>query len=503
MRDNLFNLIKTIFLFLLLFTVLFFISQYHYLLFHTLSEFFSIIIAFTFFTLAWNSRHLTKDYFYLFIGLAYFFIAFLDLLHTVTYTGMNLIKGDNTNQTLALWISARYIESLSLFIAPFFLERRVKSFLLISIYSTITIILLAVIFYWNIFPICFVPKLGLTPFKVYSEYVIIGILMVAATHIYLKREHLERKMLLLILMAITSTIISELSFTLYINMYGLESFIGHIVKIISYYLLYLALIETSFKTPYVSLFKKIKDHEKELEVAIEREKELAQLKDEFTTNVNHELKTPLTSILMTTQYLLKRIDNLDKNKIEERIKRIYHSGKSLLQLVNEILDLAKFNSNNLNCTIDRMCIRDLFQDLKKNFRDLFEGKGLEYKIKIEDDIYIENDYTHLLKIMNNLLSNAYKFTEKGYVSLEAEQDDQFVYLKVQDTGQGIDEKNFTKMFERYQQLGSAENKAPGTGIGLHLVKKLSEKHGGRVEVESELDKGSTFTVILPLVSKWK
>jgi hypothetical protein len=227
-------------------------TLYNYLLFHSIAEIFSIVVACGIFLLAWNSRSLVKNSYILFIGIAYLFVAGLDMIHTLAYEGMGVFHGYEANLSTQLWISARYFESISLFVASFLIKRSLKARPVFIGYTTFTILILASIFYWRIFPVCFVEGTGLTLFKKVSEYIICFILFTAVVTLLRKRTEFEPGILRLLVASITVTIASELAFTLYVDVTGFFNLIGHYLKIISFYLIYKAIIE---KTGFEQLLK--------------------------------------------------------------------------------------------------------------------------------------------------------------------------------------------------------------------------------------------------------
>jgi len=237
------------------------VSLYNYLLFHTLAEIFSIVVAFGIFILAWNSRDLAGNSYLLFIGIAYLFIGGIDLIHTLAYKGMGVFPGYEANLSTQLWIAARYIESISLVIASFLVGRKLKTIFAFSGYTIITAVLLGSIFYWNVFPVCYVERDGLTTFKNFSEYFISFMLIVSIIALLQKRNKFEKNVLQLLVASIGVTIISELTFTLYTDVYGLFNFTGHYLKIVSFYLIYKAIVETGFKKPYNLIFRDLKQSE--------------------------------------------------------------------------------------------------------------------------------------------------------------------------------------------------------------------------------------------------
>jgi len=236
-------------------------SLYNYLLFHSLAELFSIVITFGIFVIAWNSRRIADNDCLLFIGIAYLFIGGLDTLHTLGYSGMSIFPEYDTNLPTQLWIVARYSQSLSLLLAPLFLRRRLRVNLTIIICALIFFLSAISIFHWQIFPACFVEGIGLTPFKKISEYIISAILLISIPLFYRERSKFDASVLRLLIASIIVTIFSELMFTLYIHAYGLPNLIGHFLKIVSFYLIYLAIIKTVLVKPYNLLFRELRKSE--------------------------------------------------------------------------------------------------------------------------------------------------------------------------------------------------------------------------------------------------
>lgn len=234
-------------------------SLYSYLLFHSLAELFSIVVAFGIFIVAWNTRKVIGNHYLLFLGIAYLFVGGLDLVHTLAYKGMDVFEGYGPNLPTQLWIGARYTESLSLLMATFFLKRKFRSFTVIALYSAASILLLGAIF-TGTFPDCFIEGSGLTAFKKISEYVICLILLSSLTALYKNREEFDRPVFQVIASSILFTVGSELSFTFYVSVYGLSNLLGHFFKLVSF-LIYKALIETGLSRPYNLLFRDLSKRE--------------------------------------------------------------------------------------------------------------------------------------------------------------------------------------------------------------------------------------------------
>ena len=249
-------------------------SFYSYLLFHSIAEIFSIVVACGIFMVAWNSRRFLDNHYLLFLGIAYLFVALLDLVHTLAYPGMGVFPGYATNLPTQLWLSARYTESVSLLLAPFFVHRRLNTGFAFVGYAAFAALLLSFIFYWNVFPDCFIEGEGLTPFKVISEYAICLILLVSIGLLIQRHEAFDREVLYLLVGSLLLTVGSELAFTFYVHAYGFFNLIGHFFKILSFYLIYRAIIQTGLATPYDLLFRNLKQSEAQYREVVQDQTEL-------------------------------------------------------------------------------------------------------------------------------------------------------------------------------------------------------------------------------------
>ncbi|MBN2584591.1 MAG: PAS domain S-box protein [Planctomycetes bacterium] len=235
-------------------------SKDHYLLFHSLGEFTSIAIGASLFLVFWNARGFLRNNYLLVVGIAYLFVALLDLLHTLAYKGMGVFYATGSNLATQLWIAARYVESLSLFGATLVLGRRIRAGMLLLVYAAVTTLILLAIFAWNAFPVCYDDAAGrLTPFKVISEYIICGLLIAAGALLVRRRQHFDHTVTKWLLWAIATTVGSEILFTMYEDPYGLSNMIGHLLKLISFYMVYKALIETGLTKPYDVLFRSLRE----------------------------------------------------------------------------------------------------------------------------------------------------------------------------------------------------------------------------------------------------
>ncbi|MGB9875854.1 MAG: MASE3 domain-containing protein [bacterium] len=242
---------------------------YNYLLFHSLAELFSIVIAVSLFLIVWNTRESIQNKSLLFLGIAYFFVALIDLVHTLAYKGMGVFPEFTANLPTQLWIGARYLESLSLLLAPLFLEHSFEPRQVMLVYSLAVALLFLSIFLFNIFPACYVEGKGLTPFKIASEYIISGILLLSMFLYLRKRGGFPKESLRLIELSILFTVFSEIAFTQYVGVYEFANMLGHIFKVISFYLIYLAIVSTGLRRPLDLLWRALKESEEKYRTLVE------------------------------------------------------------------------------------------------------------------------------------------------------------------------------------------------------------------------------------------
>jgi len=263
-------------------------SYYNYLLFHTLAEVFSIIIAGGIFVIGWNSRKYIDNSYFLVIAIAFIFIGFLDLIHTLAYTGMGIFIEYDSNLPTSLWIAARYFQACTFILGIVLIDKKVNSNYLATGFAIVTSILLILIF-GRLFPICYIEGYGLTPFKIISEYIIDLILLSCVILMFRYKEEFERKIFYLIIGSIIATIISELAFTFYISVYGFSNLVGHLFKIISFFLLYISIIQIGVVDPFDLLFRKLKLSEEHLSIKA-KDLEIAYSESEQIFNASLPLR---------------------------------------------------------------------------------------------------------------------------------------------------------------------------------------------------------------------
>jgi len=227
----------------------------------------------------------------------------------------------------------------------------------------------------------------------------------------------------------------------------------------------------------------------------------SQHKSEFLANMSHELRTPLNAVIGFSEVLEQRMFGELNEKQMEYVKDIHTSGRHLLSLINDILDLSKIEAGKVELDVSRFDLPTTIEGTLTLVRERAARHGLEMGLKLDERLAeIDADERKVRQILLNLLSNAVKFTpDGGRIDINAELIDDSFEVSVHDTGVGIAAEDQVKIFEEFQQVGGDhEGKREGTGLGLTLARKFVELHGGQIRVRSKVGEGSTFTFTLPL-----
>ncbi|WP_094228906.1 PAS domain-containing sensor histidine kinase [Methanolobus psychrotolerans] len=244
--------------------------------------------------------------------------------------------------------------------------------------------------------------------------------------------------------------------------------------------------------------KKIEDEILQTKIAAENAN---RTKSEFLANMSHELRTPLNSVIGFADILLNGIAGEINDKQHGYISNISRSGRHLLNIINEILDISKIESGKMKLYKENVPLIEIFKEIVATLQHLADDKNIDLKVSSYcNEKYAYADRAKLKQILYNLAGNAIKFTENGgSVTINANVKDEFIHISVVDTGIGIDLEGLKKLFKPFMQLDSSEaRKYEGTGLGLALSRELVELHGGTIWAESEQGQGSTFTFTIPI-----
>ena len=446
--------------FLLSFLFIFIASLYNYLFFHALAEIFSIIIAFTIYIIFLNIHNFIKNGFFVIIGISFLFIGFFDILHTLSYTGMNIFYGYDTNLTISFWIVGRLLESLIFLLAFFFIKKNFKKHYYYLFLLIISITLLILIFSNN-FPIFYIEEKGLTNLKIFTEFFICIIFVINLYLAYKNRKLLENEELFLLMSAFVCIIFSELFFTLYKDPYGTQNLIGHYLKIISYFLIYRSLVVKGLRKPYDQLVENT-----------EILKNLVEEKTVLLREIHHRVKNNLQNIIsiikLQTMYVKDTSDKEMFLTIEGRIQSI----GVIHELFYQTYDLKKIPFNNYLVMLTQN-ISSFFPNLKEKINIIIQA----------NDIYFDlNKAVPLGLIMNEIITNSFKHAfnqrDAGEIKININLKNSDSYeIRIEDNGCG-----FPSDFDI---------KTKKT-LGMELIQSLGSQLDATIDIESNISKGTFY-----------
>jgi signal transduction histidine kinase/CheY-like chemotaxis protein len=611
---------------------LFWLSRANYLLYHSLIEGLAIVVSATVFTVGWGSREVGRSAMLLVLASGHLMVAGMDGLHTLAFKGMGVFPGQSANLPTQLWIAARFLDATTLVHAAASLDQpkhRAPGLLLAGYASAAAALLGSIWLGW--FPDCFVPGEGLTAFKIGSEYAVCAAVAFAAYLFWKRRALLDRSVLRLLLASAGLTILAELSFTLYSDVYGFFNFLGHAFKLVAFSLVFQALVHCSLRTPYRLLFRDLAlergrlravfdnalvgiDHIDErgvmvmanpaaesiwgrhapvgeswealgelqfrradgtpvpprelpivrsalegvalhdVELSVVRPdgsrrdllsntapilgsdgspagamgvfvditerarlaEELRQARDsanaanqaksDFLATMSHEIRTPMNGIIgMTELALLQELPG----KAREYLSLVKRSAASLLDIINDILDLAKIEAGKVDLEEAPFHLRSSISSVLSTLGTMAAQKGLRLTHSVAPEVpsVVIGDRGRIDQVLVNVVGNAIKFTESGGIhvtlsSAGAHPDPSGrpagaveapvrvrLLFEVTDTGVGIAPEKLAGVFDPFVQAG---RRFGGTGLGLSICRQLVGLMGGEVSARSELGRGSTF-----------
>lgn len=321
---------------------LYFISLYRHILFHSLIEITTIAIAFTIFILTWNTRKFLGNNYLSILGIGYAFIALIDMLHSLGYKGMNVFPGFGANLPTQLWIAARFLQSVTLIIAPLFMERRMHHRVIFGIYAAVTSLFVVMVFS-GIFPKCYTEGKGLTTFKIGSEYCISALLLASLYLLYRKRKYFDDTVFFITLSSVACTALSEILFTSYVKVYDIAFMSGHFFKLAAFYLIYRAILVTGFRKPFDLIFRDLKQTEEELREAHDMQEEKVRERTAELETANRMLQEEIDERKLGEQAL---------RASEQRFRDIFDNSLDCLYLM-EVTEDGRFRNLEINPAFER------------------------------------------------------------------------------------------------------------------------------------------------------
>jgi two-component system sensor kinase len=251
---------------------------------------------------------------------------------------------------------------------------------------------------------------------------------------------------------------------------------------------------------YTGLEHKVAERTMELTIANAKLGEASQLKSQFLANVNHELRTPVSAIIGYAHLVLRATEGQISRLQRENLEDLLRNAERLLNQIDSLLEFSKIEAGKMEVNVQPVNVKDVIQGAISTIEPTLNGTHIRITREIGPDLPVLNtDREKLGQIVLNLLDNAVKFTERGEIKLSASKQNGSFKLAVSDTGLGIEKEDLNKIFEEFHRGGRLSNgRYRGTGLGLAIVKKFVDLLGGEVAVESEVGRGSVFTVTLPL-----
>jgi len=465
----------------------------NYLLFHAMAELFSIVIAGALFILAWNTRERTDNRPLVVLGIAYLFIAFLDLLHTLSYEGMGVFETGFffANQ---IWVVSRAIEAVALLGFALLMRRPLRIgypviFALCGLASAAGVL---AVFVWKIFPVCFVPGVGQTPFKIAAEWVIIAVLLTALLLLPRDTAYFDRRVYWLTAGSILLTVVEEIFFTLYVSNFALQNLLGHLAKIASFYLIYKAILETGLRRPFDLIFKKLKDGE-------DRLREAVATKDRFFSIIAHDLRNPIGGIAVVTEQIYRDPSWLDGPEREEIIRQLVLAARQTTHLLENLLSWSLSQADRLETRPEALSLLERVNTTLPIFLVAAGSKNISVEVSIPAGLKVLADPDMTLTVVRNLLSNAVKYSRPGgRVDIEAYGENDTVVLRVRDEGTGMTQRQLDAIYRsgRTERTKGTAGES-GSGLGLDLCRDFVGRNKGKLNIESSPERGTTVTVRLP------
>jgi signal transduction histidine kinase len=462
LRDFLINIVILV--------VLYVISQEYYLFFHSTVEIFSVIVAWTIFIIAWNTEKVSEYKYIFYLGIAYFFVGGFDFIHTLVYEGMGVFPEYGANVATQVWLIARFLESISLLLFPLLINRQCPKGRVFAAYSAISLLLISLLVL-ELFPTAYVPGEGLTLFKIVSEYIIVAFLISALVNLHGNKEKLDNVLWRNLSYALVLTIFAELSFTLYVSVYGFSNFLGHILKLYSFYFIYRGIIVTNLEKPREKLIETLENSQKRIHDT-----------NKFLRVVNsiliHDLLNDLTNIRFSIE-LAEVGEDLDTIDVA---KRATDKG---IDLINRISDLEILIGQDEE--LQPRSINEMLTEIVAN-----DNVYHKMKVNLYGDCTPKIDNA-MYSVLDNILRNAVLHSGTEKIDIKMNELDSKCVIQIIDYGKGIPDEIKEKIYD----TGYSESTFKiSLGIGLSIVKNVIERYGGSVTIQDTTPSGATFVLEL-------
>ena len=488
---------------ILVLAVIYVTGWYSYLLFHSVVETFAILVSFSIFLFAWNTLPFSRQRYLAVLGIAYLFVGGLDMLHMLSYKGMGVIAIEGSDYATQTWIAARYMESISLLVLPFLFHRKADYRAAFAVYGGISLVLFLSIFVFPVFPKCYVEGTGLTAFKIISEYIICGILIAAAAALYRRRKDVDPVMFGFLMAALAVTVASEIAFTQYVSVYGPANQIGHMLKLISSYLIYRGIVARGLLSPYQNMFRELARSQKELERysralearVAERTRDLEESNRELrylSGQLVHAEETERRriardlhdSIGQTLSAIKLTVENA-ADTLGQRVDRRYLKElETLVPMARTAIDEVRRIIMNLRPPVLEKGILHTIGTVCRDFERLHPDIRVQTDLSVTEDQVPEEIRVPVFRLLQEALHNIDKHSNASSVNvifcLEADR----LRFEVADDGKGFDPQ-------------AAESGYGQSGFGLKGMRERAELSGAGFQIQSRPGGGTRVQVDWP------
>ncbi len=493
-----------------------------YVALHNTSEFFSIMVSLCVFSVGWYTYEQSKDRHALFLGVAFLAVGLVDFMHTMANAAMPaFLTPNSTNKSTQFWLTARMLSALSFLVSAYIYPATQSRWLSKSALMTAALVIsglafIGITFFPVYLPATALPGVGITPLKRFAEFLVIALFFLAGLAYWQRMAKTGNRRHLYYLAAFIICIFSEGMFASYTTGFDTFNVMGHIYKVIAFYLIYKGVFAASVQAPYINLLKTreqlYKDiaRRKQVEEDLERHRNgleglvkerTAQLEranrqlESFSSSVAHDLRAPLRTIGTFAHMLGVQI----KDKLEPEEKRklevIRDKAKKLHQLTEDLLSFSRLGNQVL--TIAPIDMKVLAAEVRDELREMHPERNIMMEIASLPAGY--GDPGLVRQVLANLLANAVKFTKgkpEAVIEVGGREDTDAHLYYVKDNGIGFDMMHHEKLFGIFQRLHGDE-KYEGSGVGLSIVKHIVGRHGGRVWAEGKVNEGAVFYFTLP------
>lgn len=452
---------------------LYFTNIYSLLLFDVLAELLTVVMAFTIFSVAWNSRRFLNSSYLAIMGIAFLFIGGLNIIDTLDTIRVNLIKGYESKEMSIEKIATWYIMGISLLFAPLFLKRKLRVSFVISAFATIMFVILASVLYWNITPESLANETGLTPLGIVNEYAIVLIFLTAAFQMVKYRREFDRNIVILIIASIAVAIASRMVFAINkLDEFSLLFLVGHFLMILSFYITYVAFVNMGLIRPYEEL-----EHSREQLGNLSRH--LEQVREEERKVIARELHDELGQTLTALK--------MDISLLSQGVSKSDNSQNKAIERMSGLVETAIYAEQNISAKLRPGLLIDLGLNTAIQWQaaEFRKRTGIQCEVTMDDEDFDVRGTSAMaiFNILQEALTNVARHSQATKVEIYIKKDSGKLILTVRDNGKGITP-------DQISGFGS---------FGIIGMKERAQSCGGNLEISGAHGKGTSVLLSIPVI----